>query len=69
MTLEGPAYNSGIQNGDVITEVDGEEVLTVKMFQGCLETKNPGQDVIIKAQRAGRDGYTQLEFSVHLGTR
>ena len=69
VTLEGPAYNSGIQNGDVITEVDGEEVLTVKMFQGCLETKNPGQDVIIKAQRAGRDGYTQLEFSVHLGTR
>lgn len=69
VTQESPAYNSGIQNGDVITAVDGEEVLTVKMFQGCLETKSPGQDVTIKVQRVGRDGYTELEFSVRLGTR
>ncbi len=67
--LEGPAYNVGIQSGDVIVGLDGTEVLTVKELQSYLEGKNPGDTVLVQAQRIGREGYTEIEFPVGLGVR
>ena len=67
--MEGPAYNSGLQNGDVITSMDGQEVLTVKTMQSFLEGKEPGDVITVQVQRAGRDGYTPVELLVTLGTR
>ena len=67
--MEGPAYNSGLQNGDVITSMDGQEILTVKTMQSFLEGKQPGDMITVQVQRAGRDGYTPVELLVTLGTR
>ena len=69
VTLEGPAYNSGIQSGDIITGIDDTEILSMKMIQNYLEGKVPGDDVVVKVQRISREGYMEIVIPVNLGTR
>lgn len=68
-TLEGPAYNGGLQSGDIITGIGNEEILTVKSLQSFLEEAEPGDVILVRAQRIGREGYTEIEFPVTLGVR
>lgn len=63
------AYNAGIQNGDIITKVDGKELLSMKDFQGMMDNLECGQLINVTVERNGRDQYTQLEFQVTVGSR
>lgn len=67
--LEGPAYNAGLQSGDVLVALDDTEILSVNMLEGFLEGKLPEEPVTAHIQRVGRDGYTAMEFDVILGGR
>lgn len=67
--MDAPAYNGGLQSGDIITALDDEDVLTMKGIQSFLEEKSPGDVILIRAQRIGREGYTEIEFPVTLGAR
>ncbi len=67
--LDGPAYNAGIQNGDIITALDGEPVMNMKDFQSRVENMSAGQTVAVTVQRNGKDAYTQIEFAVTAGAR
>ena len=69
VTAESPAYNSGLQSGDIIYAVDDTEITTVAELQTLLEGKVPGENVTVRARRVGRDGYAEIEFPVILGTR
>ena len=69
VTAESPAYNSGLQSGDIIYAVDNTEITTVAELQTLLEGKVPGENVTVRARRVGRDGYAEIEFPVILGTR
>lgn len=65
----GPAYNSGIQNGDIITAINGEEVHTIDDFQEIVEELDAGATVEIIVSRNGREAYTELVYQVVTGER
>ena len=66
---DGPAYNAGIQNGDIITRVDDKELLTMKDFQSMMDSLECGQLINVTVERNGRDQYAQLEFQMTVGAR
>lgn len=64
-----PAYSAGIQNGDIITHVDGREIVTMKDFQNTVDNLECGRLIHVVVQRNGRDQYAELEFQVTVGAR
>ena len=64
-----PAYNAGIQNGDILTELAGEPVTSMKEYQAALDKMTCGQVVHVTVARNGRDTYTELEFDATVGSR
>lgn len=67
--VDGPAYNAGIQNGDIITAIDGETIANMKDFQATVEKLECGQLINVTIEREGKDQYAVLEFQVTVGTR
>ena len=67
--LDGPAYDAGIQNGDVITQIGEREISSMKDFQAALDNLASGQTVCVVVERNGRDQYAELEFQVTVGAR
>ena len=64
--VDSPAMQVGIQNGDVITEVNGEKVETVKGYQQQLKACKNGDTIKVKAMRQGTEGYVEVSFEVTL---
>lgn len=62
-----PAYNSGIKSGDIIKDVDGTPVTTMKELQAALNNYDGGSTVDITVSRLGRTEYKDIVFSVVLG--
>jgi len=65
----GPAYQAGIQNGDILTEIRGTEIRTFRDFQSCLESLQSEMEVTIVVQRKGIDAYKEIEYQVTIGAR
>lgn len=66
---DGPAYNAGIQAGDVITWMNGEQVGNMKDFQNLIEGLHSGDKIKVAVQRSGKDEYKEIEFPVTIGAR
>ena len=64
-----PAYEAGIQNGDIITRINDHELSTMKDFQNTIDNLECGQLIHVTVQRNGREEYTELEFQVTVGAR
>jgi putative serine protease PepD len=64
-TPGGPAAKSGIQPGDVITEVDGDDVQAPDDVASAIEDKKPGDEVDVKVDRNG----SEHTIKVTLGQR
>ena len=62
-----PAYKSGIQSGDVITQINGTEINNMESFMMQLEKNNPGDNVNVTIKRRGRVDYKEIEFNLVLG--
>lgn len=62
-----PAYKSGIQSGDVITQINGTEINNMESFMMHLEKNNPGDNVNVTIKRRGREDYKEIEFNLVLG--
>lgn len=62
-----PAYKSGIQSGDVITQINGTEINNMESFMMQLEKNNPGDNVNATIKRRGREDYKEIEFNLVLG--
>lgn len=67
--LDSPAYNAGIQNGDVVTRIGNREITSMKDFQAALDNLASGEVIGIVVERNGRDQYAELEFQVTVGAR
>lgn len=66
---DSPAYNAGIQNGDILTSLGGESIVTMKDFQVKLESATPGQAVPVTVQRSGRGQYKEIRYQITIGAR
>ena len=67
--MDSPAYQAGIQSGDVITAIDENMVLTIQSFSEKLYQCDNGQSIRIKAKRLGKEGYNEVEFTASVQFR
>jgi S1-C subfamily serine protease len=59
----GPAAQAGLKSGDVIVQLDGQQVQNVSSLSDALLSKNPGDTVSVQVYR----GNQQLTVKVKLG--
>ena len=62
---DSPAMQAGIQSGDVIREINGEEVANMAAYRNELLEINAGDSIRIRGRRLGADGYVDVVFSVN----
>lgn len=61
---DSPAMKSGIQTGDVLTELDEKKVRTLSDYHNELMKKGEGQKIKIQGKRQGNGEYVDIEYSV-----
>lgn len=66
---DGPAYNAGIQSGDILTRIGESSTATMRDFQNCLDKLTSGETVTVEVERFDREEYVALEYEVTIGTR
>ncbi|MGI5999394.1 hypothetical protein B5E77_01080 [Lachnoclostridium sp. An131] len=66
MEPDSPAMNSGIQAGDIITEINSKEIKSVSEIQEMLLKFSRDQVIRVVVMRQGREGYKEIECSVTL---
>ncbi len=64
-----PAYDAGIQNGDIIVKFGLKEIGSFKDLQAQIENAASNLSVYVSVMRKGRDGYTEIPFMVSLHAR
>ncbi len=65
--LDSPAMAAGLQEADVITSIDGEEVATVEQYFQKIYAKEPEDVINIQIKRQIGEGYVDLECAVTVG--
>lgn len=61
---DSPAMKAGIQNGDIIVQVNNREVMNTQIFERAVLTAKVGEEIILKGKRLGANGYVDIEFTV-----
>ncbi len=69
VNADSPAYNAGIQCGDIIRTMGDETIVTMKDFQAVLEKSNPGDVIPVSISRNGREEYKEIQYQVTIGAR
>lgn len=69
VNTDSPAYNAGIQSGDIITSMGGKTIVTMKDFQILLEKSSTGQVIPVTVSRSGREEFKKIQFQVTIGAR
>lgn len=64
-----PAYNAGIQSGDVLTRIDDTEITNMPEFRKVLGTLAVGDEIRVTVQRQRGVEYSEVEYKVTVGTR
>lgn len=67
VVLDSPALWAGLQMGDVITEMDGEEITSVEAYETKVLSLKPGDSIDIAVKRQGMEEYTRVECTVTAG--
>lgn len=62
----GGAEAAGIQEGDVIIAIDGEDITSMSELQSALSNYNPGDTVKITLMRGENNSYEKIEVKVTL---
>lgn len=65
--LDSPAYNAGLQSGDVIVEMEGEEIDGIDAYEEKVLTSEPGTVMQIAVMRQGMEEYLRVECRVMIG--
>ncbi|SCY31493.1 serine protease Do [Lachnospiraceae bacterium XBB2008] len=66
--IDSPAMNAGLQNGDVLVSVNGEEFNTYHDFILWLSKEAPETTVTVSLMRPSVDRYVPIEAEVTLGS-
>ena len=64
-----PAYNAGIQSGDVLTRIDDTEITNMPEFRKVLGMLEAGDDIKATVQRQRGAEYSEVEYKVTVGAR
>lgn len=67
--LDSPAMEAGIQNGDILSEVNGEPVINYHDFILWLSDEKPSETIRMKLLRQSVDEYIEVNCEVVLGER
>lgn len=65
--MDSPAMAAGLQEADVITAIDGEEVMDVSQYYDRIYQKRPEDEITIAIKRQNGEGYVDLECIVTVG--
>lgn len=67
---ESPAYNAGLQSGDILDEINDVKIEGMKNFQAQVERLHVGDHITVTVQRNnGKNKYKEIEFAVTMGAR
>lgn len=66
---DSPAMAAGIQSGDIICQVEGEETVTVGAFQKAVFARQIGDEITVTGKRLGAEGYVDIDFAVAVGIK
>jgi len=64
-----PAYQAGIQGGDIIVSINDMDMKTMKVLRNSLENCYIGESITVTILRAGREEYREIEVEVILTER
>lgn len=64
-----PAYQAGIQSGDIVTEINGAKVSNMKEYKEALAAVGIGAQTSVKVLRQSGDTYREIAFQVTAGSR
>ena len=62
--MDSPAMAAGLQSGDIITEVNGETIVSVDGYKTKLLSMAKGDMAEVLVQRQGNNGYKELKCKV-----
>lgn len=66
---DSPAMAAGIQIGDIISMVSGKETTSIASYQRSVLEVKTGQQIRLKGQRLGAEGYVDVSFTVTVGSK
>lgn len=67
VATDSPAMKAGLQNGDIIVEMEGKEIDSLRSFENIISTCEPEQLLTMTVMRSGKDKYVEVRFDVTLG--
>ena len=67
VTMDSPAFVSGLQSGDVIVAVNNTDVSNVSAYNKQLMQQKPEDTCNLKVKRKGSNGYTEITCQVKIG--
>ena len=70
VVADSPSYISGIQVGDIISEVDGVKVSSTAAYKEVIDKLTVGKEINIKLYRDnGKNEYSQLDINLTVASR
>ena len=64
--MDSPAMRTGIQRGDVITEINDALIEGYMDYVNAILQQNPGDSVTVKVMRKAQNEYKEMSFEVTL---
>lgn len=65
--MDSPAMLAGLQSGDVLTAIDGEEIMTVSEYYKKILSMDLEKEYTITVMRQGSEGYAEVEYKLMPG--
>lgn len=65
--MDSPSMLAGIQSGDIITGINGEQVDSYEFLVNKLISLHPGAEVKMTLMRQAAEGYVELELDMTIG--
>lgn len=67
--MDSPAMLAGIQQGDVITNIGGRNVVIFNDYSNALMMLEPGQTINITVMRKVQDEFKEMNFAIEVGEK
>lgn len=65
--MDSPAMLAGVQQGDVVTAVNGKAVISFSDYSSLLMQMKPGETAELTIMRQSQTEYKEIDFSIELG--